>query len=250
VEAGSYQPPMYSGQTRVAVTGSPVTGVEVVVVPPIRLEGVLEIETHDDKPYPRAAHGPLAALNLMSSGSQRPMPGSQAKFDEDNRFFAFEGAPPGLWDLVVSPIGTGCVKSIQFRGRDVPLTGRLDLTAGGGDLKVVLTTRCASIKGQIEGAASGNVQPAVLMVFDGGDTRLRSNLTGGLPDAFHITGLSSGTYRIYALARQNPEIAENPELLRRLNEHSTRVTLSEGEQARVTLRLIPEDVIERAFEGP
>ena len=149
--------------------------------------------------------------------------------------FALRSTPTEDWYL----------KSFTINGVDIADSG-FDFgwqPATISDAEIVLSRNGASITGRRIDARAGGPGYFVL-VFSPRYERLpplsrRMKFTRSATDgSFRIGGLPAGDYLVAAVPRLNTTEWQNPELLRQLAPRAERVTLSEGQNANVSVRLL------------
>ena len=149
--------------------------------------------------------------------------------------FALRSAPDENWYL----------KSFTINGLDIADSG-FDFgwqPATITDAEIVLSRNGGSITGRRVGARAGGPGYFVL-VFSPSYDRLppvsrRMKFTRSATDgSFRIGGLPPGDYLVAAVPRLKTTEWQNPELLRQLAPRAERVTLTEGQSATVSVRLL------------
>jgi len=149
--------------------------------------------------------------------------------------FALRNAPDENWYL----------KSFTINGEDIADSG-FDFgwqPATITDAEIVLSRNGASVTGRRIDARAGGPGYFVL-VFSPSYERLpplsrRIKFTRSATDgSFRVGGLPAGDYLVAAVSRLKTTEWQNPELLQRLSPRAERVTLSEGQSATLSLRLI------------
>ena len=149
--------------------------------------------------------------------------------------FALRNAPDENWYL----------KSFTINGEDIVDSG-FDFgwqPATISDAEIVLSRNGASIAGRRVDARAGGAGYFVL-AFSPSYERLpplsrRMKFTRSATDgSFRIGGLPAGDYLVAAVPRLKITEWQNPELLRQLASRAERVTLGEGQQATLSVRLI------------
>jgi len=205
-----------------AVTGR--VEVEGTATLPPNLQ-ILPIETDFDLPAPQPAAAPIT-----------PPPGSvgaDGTFTLTNRFgnrlFRVDRLPPN-WAL----------KSVFAESTDVTDTP-VDLAAiQGKTLRVVLTSRTASVSGSLESSASGPTSGRIVVFSE--DSRrwgIRSRMIRTvevLADGrYNVTGLLAGRYFIAGVDELDDLAWFDPEVLSRLQATAIPLTLTEGQKVTLTL---------------
>ena len=133
------------------------------------------------------------------------------------------------------------MKSILHHGIDVTDVP-MDFTKGVDDLEIVLTTRVTRITGTVTDRRGAPVRDATVLLFPDDPakwtTRVRFK-TARLNQSgqFTVTGLPPGRYLAAAVDVLQSGEERDPQLLERLRPSATSVTLNEGDQKSVTLRI-------------
>ena len=149
--------------------------------------------------------------------------------------FALKGAPDDNWYL----------KSLTINGTDITDAGfdfgTEPVAISGAD--IVLSHNGASVSGRLadtHGSATGYS----VVVFPPSYDRLpplsrRVKFTRSANDgSFRISGLPAGDYLVAAVPRLQGNEGQNPEVLQQLASRAEHVSLSQGQSATVSLRLI------------
>jgi hypothetical protein len=149
---------------------------------------------------------------------------------------------PGVWDINVSPLPKGgYIKAMYLGERDV-LRQDMQISSSTSDtLRVVIAARGASLGGKV---ADG--KPAtILLAPEGESSRVLSFYRTAISDAagyWRVEGARPGTYRVYAFEEVDANAWQNPEFLQPFQPYSAIVELSEGDNGKAEVTLIPAGV--------
>lgn len=148
------------------------------------------------------------------------------------------GLEPGTYDVEVDPSGSSYVASITCGG--VNLLSQPLVIAEGADpqpIEVLLRDDSASIDGDVQGASNG--QPGLVLIIPDGETQAAPRQVWVDPSGkFRAQGIAPGSYEVTAFDRLDGIEYRNREVLSPYLSHATHVTLSPGEQSRVSVDLI------------
>jgi hypothetical protein len=133
----------------------------------------------------------------------------------------------------------------MLNGKDVTDTP-LDFSGGGdiSDVQVVVTKTRSEVGGTVADAQNAPVAEYVAVLFPEEREKwtAQSRFMGsGRPDQqgrYKITGLPAGKYLVAAVDYLETGADRDPELLDRLKESATPVTLGEGESKTLNLKLV------------
>jgi protocatechuate 3,4-dioxygenase beta subunit len=217
--------PQYGGAVPLDVNGGETLETTIPLSPAIDLPGSLRIEGEPvEKRPPQVRLTPEDQQGLFSSPPAVDV-GPDGKF-------VLKGVLPGVWDISVTQIPKGgYVKSMMLGKRDV-LTKEMVIGPGiEGPLQIVISTRGASVSGEVENASATN--PAYVLLAPQGDhagvfTFFRSTMTDS-QGKFKFTGLHPGSYRLYGLDELKTGAWQDPEFLKTYRERSTEIEVKEGE---------------------
>lgn len=219
------------GRLTLVVSGADVSGVVISMARGATVRGRVVFE-------PQAPEGvrPSAVRPYIT-----PIPSTAPPNTQDDGTFAIEAVFNSAPIRALTPTGW-YLKSVRLAGQDVTDTPvNID---GGGDLtgfEVVLTNKRAEING---GAVDAKGQPstdyAVVLFPENRAQWLPSSrfITTARPDQqgrFRLTGLPPGRYLATAVDYIETGSERDPEVLGRLRERATAITLVEGEPQTVTL---------------
>jgi hypothetical protein len=224
----------------VRLTDRDLTGLVVTTTPGTTLRGRLVFE--DGAPPPPAAGATFNQwnVNIRFADSLRNMGRSNTRPD-----WTFEVTGVSGTGVIQGPsaISGWYLKAVMLDGKDVTDTP-VDFERGPeiGGFEVVMTQKRAEMSGDVSDAA-GPVSDFVAVVFPQHRqqwTPQSRYIAIGRPDQkgeFQVRGLPAGAYLVSAVEYLEPGEERDPEVLRRLAEGATPVTLADGEARRVSLRL-------------
>jgi len=228
-----------SGSVAVSVTGNDVTGLTIVTSPGATASGRVVFEG--------AAKPPItpAALNINAPPMEfgMMMMGGAARIRDDWTFEATGLTERRRFRLVNPPTGW-YLKSVSHEGNDITDTG-IDFKEGQqvGGIDIVLTQRVTDLSGTVQDSRAKPVTDFVVDAFSSDRTRwgymtrfvrtVRPNQEG----RFALKGLPPDEY--YVIALDYLELGEegDPEQLEKWKGNATRITMADGEQKSLTLKL-------------
>jgi hypothetical protein len=226
----------YRGVQGVELGPQGLRGIVIPIEPGIDLSGNVSVEGPD------ASQHAAAFVNLVP-GDDIPWNAGQlrAKVNKDGTF-KIAGVPAGVWDIGVEPLpSAGYVKSMRLGDKDVLTDDMIIRATTAEPLKIVLSTRAATLQGDVQ---QGD-QPAravVLLAPAGKFRHVMSWYRVGSADEkghFEIKNATPGEYRLYAFEEFDQRSVEDPDFLTPFENSGTPVTLREGPNGPEKLSLIP-----------
>jgi hypothetical protein len=222
----------YIAKRSIEVGADGIEGIELSLLPPMEVSGVIRIEG-DTAIKPSQARVSLQA--------QRQ--GGQSAVAEDGSF-AIRNLGPDVYRVnVLAPAGL-FVRSVRCGTADITDSG-LDLTSGSGcDLAIALSANGGQIEGQVQdGDGKLAHRGAIVMLVPEG-TRRDDLFRGTSVDAnahFKLAGIAPGSYRLYAWEEVDTNaVRYDPDFVKPFETSSQRVQISEGAIQTVTLKQIPK----------
>ena len=148
------------------------------------------------------------------------------------------GVEPGTYDVEIDTNGSYYVASATYAGTDV-LSQPLVVAEGAdaGPLTIVLRDDGASVTGNVQ-APDNNKSALVLMLPEGQSSSPPRQVYVDSSGSFRAQEIPPGTYDILAFDRLDGLEYRNQEVLSPYVSRGAQVTLTAGEQARVTVDLI------------
>jgi hypothetical protein len=221
-DPANYVPKLTSLFCRVPVTVSDhnVEDLVVELTPGSNLSGIIKIEGGKFAVLPQLGlqGGPMRTVTANEDG----------KFGWENL------APQKYWVTYAPPEGT-YLKSVEFNHQPVSKM-MIDLSSGaGGTLEMVVSPHAATVSGVVHDAKGNPASKAQVVLWnDGASYWKRTDARG----AMKLTNLAPGEYRIAAWEEVENGYLDMAEFRERFE--SQKVTLAEGTQASVSLKVIPK----------
>jgi hypothetical protein len=230
-----------SRQARVLVDvgGNNVEGLNVVIGPGITVKGHLRTEGD-------SADLSNVRLILQPRDPGGMMFGSQDKANADG-LFEISNAAPDRYNLYVGGLPSGAyVKAIRSGQVDVLASG-LDMTSGASpaDMEVVISPKAAAVTGVAQNPDTGNPMPGAMVVLIPQEQQRKEQQTyykfvvSDQNGAFSLTDLTPGEYKAYAWEDIEIGAYMDPDFMKPIEEKGEAVSLQEGEQKTLTLKVIP-----------
>jgi hypothetical protein len=219
----------------VQVGSSNVDDLDIVIGPGISVAG--RIRSDPDSP-PVDLSG--VSLTFQQRDASVPF-GVTARPDREGAF-EFKNASPDRYDLsLVNLPASAYLKSARSGDVDLLSTG-LDLTAGAGagaPLEVVVSSRGATISGA---SAPGSTVVLIPQEKERRDQQyFFKSSVANQNSAYSLTGIPPGTYKLYAWEDVEPGAWMDPDFLKPFEGKGESLTVREGEQKSVPLKMIPTD---------
>ena len=234
-----------SRQARVPVDvgGTNVEGLNIVIGPGITVKGHLRAE--GDSATVDLSN---VRLNLQprESGGIMFGPMGQGKANADG-LFEISNATPDRYNLFVSGLPSGAyVKAIRSDQVDVLASG-LDMTSGASpaDIEIVISPKAGAVTGVAQNPNTGNPMPGAMVVLIPQDQQRKEQPTyykfmaSDQNGAFSLTGLTPGEYKAYAWEDIEIGAYMDPDFMKPIEEKGEAVSMQEGEQKTLTLKVIP-----------
>jgi hypothetical protein len=228
------------GSVAVTVSGADITGLSIVTSPGATATGRIVFEGASKPPVAPSAlmvfASPVEMTTMMMGGGVRVKDDwtfEAGGLFERRRFRI--NAPPQGWYL----------KSVTQEGTDITDTG-IELKEGmqASGIEIVLTQRVAEITGTVQDARARPITDYAIVAFASDNARwgyqtrhiraTRPNQDG----RFSVKGLPPEDYLLVAVEYLEPGEENDPEQLEKWRNSATRVSLQEGDQKTVTLKLI------------
>jgi hypothetical protein len=230
-------------RVQVDVGGSNVEGLNVVIGPAITVKGRLRTEGNSatvDLSNVRLSLQPREPGGVMFG------PMAQGKVNADG-LFEISNAAADRYNLFVSGLPSGAyVKAIRSEQVDVLESG-LDMTSGASpaDINIVISPKAAAVTGVAQNPNTGNPAPGAMVVLIPQDQQRKEQMTyykfinSDQNGAFSLTGITPGEYKAYAWEDIEIGAYMDPDFMKPIEEKGEAVSLQEGEQKTLTLKVIP-----------
>jgi len=222
------------------VGSSGVENASIQINPPMELAGRIRV----DGGGPTNLSGVQVTLQRRDTVGGMFGPNPSARVQADGSF-RIANVTPDLYTFVFSGLPEGCyVKSIRSNDADV-LAGGLDLMSGTlGAIDVVLSPNAGTVSGVVQ---NDQQQPApgvtVVLVPEEKERREQAQYyRTAVTDAngrFTMRGVSPGKYSAYSWEYVEYGAYFDPEFMRAFANRGETVTIREGGQEELKLRLIP-----------
>ena len=220
-----------------------VEGLNIVIGPGITVKG--HLRTEGDSATVDLSNVRLS-LQPREPGGIIFGPMSQGKVNADG-LFEISNAASDRYNLFVSGLPSGAyVKAIRSDQVDVLASG-LDMTSGGSpaDIEIVISPKAAAVTGVAQNPNTGNPMPGAMVVLIPQDQQRKEQPTyykfiaSDQNGAFSLTGLTPGEYKAYAWEDIETGAYMDPDFMKPIEGKGEPVSLQEGEQKMLTLKVIP-----------
>jgi hypothetical protein len=231
-------PGSYVLVAQATIDGKAYRGVQNIDVGPqglhdlaISLEGSIDLAGHVSVEGPDAAKY-AASFVALSPGDDiqwnGPLPRGNVNKDGS---FKITGVPPGIWDINAGPIPPGgYIKSMRLGDQDVLTEEMMIRPSTTEPLKIVLSTRAATLEGDVM-QGDQPTRATVLLAPDGKMRHVTSFNRFTMTDDkghFEIKNATPGEYRLYAFEEFEPRSIQDPDFLKPFEKYGVPVTLREG----------------------
>lgn len=214
----------------------------LTLVPAVDIHGSLRVEG-------QAAPGGKA-LRVQLERPDTRQGNISAELGPDGRF-SLTQVLPGQWQLSVTPVPPGFLKSAQFGDKDVRFT---TFEAGSNSdvaLNIVVSMHTATVKGEID-AGSSEAKRAGIVIAPVGPyhnlARYYYGATAGNDGKFHLAGIAPGKYQVFAIERMTASSFRNPESVDQLENLGEVIDLAEGATVEAHPKLIPAERAAKALQ--
>jgi hypothetical protein len=243
-------PGSYVLVAQATIDGKPYRGVQNIDAGPqglhdlaILLEGSIDLAGRVSVEGPDASKYAPSFVSLVPGDDIPPLNGQQlrANVNKDGSF-KITGVPPGIWDINAGPIPPGgYIKSMRLGDQDVLTEEMMIRPSTTEALKIVLSTRAATLEGDVV-QGDQPARAAVLLAPDGKFRHVTSfNRFATTDDKghFEIKNATPGEYRLYAFEEFEPRSIQDPDFLKPYEKSGVPVTLREGPNDSQKLSVIP-----------
>jgi hypothetical protein len=247
--SGPLGPGRYLLVAQATIDGRPYRGVQTIELGPPGVRDIaIPMEVSVDLAGSVSVEGPDAGKYRASFVSLVPgddipwnAPPLRANVNQDGSF-QIANVPPGIWDIGAGPIPpAGYIKAMRLGDRDV-LTE--DMTIGPSTterLKIVLSTRAATLEGDVV-QGDQPTRATIVLAPDGKFRHVTSFFriaAGDEKGHFEIKNATPGEYRLYAFEEFDPRSIQDPDFLKPFEKSGVPVTLQEGPNPSQKLSVIP-----------
>lgn len=217
---------LYRGMQLVEIPPEGVPDLAIPLQPSIDLSGSVSVEGPD------AAKSPASFVSLVPGENIRfNRPQLRATINKDGTF-KIADVPPGIWDINAGPVPPGgYIKSMRLGDQDVLTEEMVIQSSTQASLKIVISTRAATIQGDV--TRNGETVRALVLLAP--EPRWRHVLSfyrmvsADANGHFEIKNAAPGAYQLYAFDELDRESIQDPEFLKPFEPAAVPVTLREGE---------------------
>jgi hypothetical protein len=231
-------PGSYLLVAQATIDGRPYRGVQTIELGPqgirdiaIPMEGSIDLAGSVAVVGPDADKNAASFVNLVP-GDDIPWnaPPLRVNVNKDGSY-KIAGVPPGIWDIGVGPIPpAGYLKSMRLGDQDVLTEEMMIRPSTSESLKIVLSTRAATLEGDVL-QGDQPTRPVVLLAPDGKFRHVTSFYRFAAADEkghFEIKNATPGEYHVYAFEEFDPRSIQDPDFLKPFEKSGVPVTLREG----------------------
>ncbi len=222
----------FSARQQLAVTGAGVPDIALALSPGVDLDGHVRVEGQ-------------SVLDLSHIGvalQSRDEGGAEASPVSRDGAFTIAGVVPNTYMLLVSGLPrNGYVKSVHVGEQEFP-PSEIDLTRGaGGALSILVSTAAAQVSGVVvndKQQPSGGAQ-VVLVPAQRQRGDLYKSTTTNSAGGFSLEGITPGDYKLFAWQGMDTGAYQDPDFLKRIEDHGESVSLDENGSRSIQLKIIP-----------
>lgn len=215
--------------------------VNMALSPAADLKGTLRIEG------PNA--DPLSSFSITLTGVGRETLSGQV--GADGRF-TIPQARSGEWAFGMTPPPRNIfIKSVHLGDKDVRFKGIPIEPGSDAQLNIVLSTRTATIEGEVDGAVANSKRAGILLAAFGKYHTLTRFYYSAVADdhgKFKITGIAPGTYKIFALEKVATGSYHTPEAADKLSALGEDLEIAEGDTLQLHPKLIAFEKVQEALD--
>jgi len=154
--------------------------------------------------------------------------------------FQLPGIVPDVYRVKVAGLPEKAyLKSVRFTGQGP--TRSLDLTTGGGQIEILVSSEAAEVSGIVRNGKGEAAFGAVVQIWN--DENIVRSVTASQDGSFHILGLAPGDYSLLAWEQVVPDLSLDPSFRRRLQRWTTLVSLREASRTSVMMIGVAREVI-------
>jgi len=169
----------------------------------------------------------------------------------DGGRFTIPQVMPGEWAFNMNPVPVnGFLKSVHLGDQDVRFTSLWIEPGSDAQFNVVISTRTATIEGDIDADGADSKRAGILLAPFGKYHTLTRFYYVALADdhgKFTISGIAPGTYKIFALEKIATISCKNPESADLLEALGEDVNITEGDKLQLHPKLIPYEKAREAL---
>lgn len=227
--------------------------VQLTLAPALDIQGTLRVEgqapAREETPAVARPYRNGFLVQLTRPGGSIRQGNVSAQVGADGRFTISQVAP-GDWQLSVTPVPPGYLKSAQFGDKDVRFTA-FEVAGGNATLNIVVSMQTSTVEGQVEAGQSKAKRAGVLLAPVGAYHNLARFYYGTAADddgKFKLRGIAPGRYKIFAVEKMAADSFRNPEAADQLDQFGELIDVPEGVTLEAHPKLIPADRAAKAIE--
>jgi hypothetical protein len=223
------------------VTGPDISGIELIATPTASVSGAAKFE--GGTPPTGLSPGSIAIAAQGDVMSPQSMMGAVARLKDDWTFELRGLTGKRTIRAMVQQPGWS-LKSITLNNTDITDTA-VEFAPGesGSGLEIVFSNKMATLSGTVQAARNQTTSDYVVIAFAADSAKwgyLSRFIRSARPDQsgkFTLNGLAAGDYLVAAVDYLEPGEEQDPEVLERYRSAATPVSLEDGEQKTLTLKL-------------
>jgi protocatechuate 3,4-dioxygenase beta subunit len=221
--------------------------VVLTLAPAVEIQGTLRVEGSAVKGGPDALTVALARPGQFAGRVQ-------AVVGADGRF-KLDPVIPGEWNLDVTGITRGYLKSARLGDQDVRFKTFQLAANNEAALNIVVSTRTAIVEGEVDAASSASgvadADRAGILIARADQyhtfTRFYYLAVADAKGKFHAQGIAPGKYKVFALEKMSATNFRTPEAADQLDELGATIEVDEGATVEAHPKLIPTERAEKAL---
>ena len=222
----------------------------LMLAPAVDIHGTLRVEGQAPRTdVPAASRPGGSTLRVQLVRPETRQRNVSAEAGADGRFI-LEQVLPGEWELSVTPVAPGFLKSASFGDKDVRFT-TFEAGSSSVPLNIVVSMHTAVIKGEVDGASPDSARAGIVIAPVGPYHNLARFYYGGTTGTngkFHIGGIAPGKYKIFAIEKMAAANFRNPEAADQLDELGEEIEVAEGATVEAHPKLIPAERATQALQ--
>jgi len=154
--------------------------------------------------------------------------------------FQLSGIVPDVYRVKVAGLPENAyLKSVRFSGQGA--TSLLDLTAGGGQIEILVSSEAAEVIGVVRNGKGQAALGALVQIWN--DENIVRSVTASQDGSFQILGLAPGEYSLLAWEELVPDLSLDPSFRKRFQRWTTLVSLREATRTSVLMIGVAREVI-------
>ncbi len=221
----------------IEIGDKPVEGVVVEVGANADVPGTMVLSGDDARPAAGVSlKGTMVALEILEGMSLAPVRTTVA---EDGSFTLKELAPDRYLIRILNGPPGSYLESVQSGGQTMTDAG-LDLGRGGAKLEIKLRLGAAQVNGVVHGADDNPISGvSVALIPDSHRYPLYNTTFTDQNGAFQFKNVTPGDYKVLSWEDVEPGAFMDPEFVKPFEARAEAVSLKNGEQKAITLKVIP-----------